>query len=51
VESLIADVGLRPVWVGGPEEVQVVDAMLRLWITLVRKRGFGRRLAFKLIQD
>jgi predicted dinucleotide-binding enzyme len=51
VESLIADVGLRPVWVGGPEEVQVVDAMLRLWITLVRKRGFGRRLAFKMIQD
>jgi hypothetical protein len=51
VESLIADVGLRPVWVGGPEEVDVLDAMLRLWITLVMKGGLGRRLAFRMIQD
>ena len=51
VERLIADVGLRPVWVGGPEEVEVVDGVLRLWFTLVMKRGRGRRLAFKLIED
>ncbi len=50
-EGLIADVGLRPVWAGGPEEVDVVDAMLRLWITLTMKHGLGRRLAFKMIQD
>jgi hypothetical protein len=25
--------------------------MLRLWFTLVMKRGCGRRLAFKMIQD
>ncbi|HEY7282396.1 MAG TPA: NAD(P)-binding domain-containing protein [Actinomycetota bacterium] len=51
VEALIADAGLRPVWVGGPEEVDVVDALLRLWITLVMKRQLGRRLAFKMIRD
>jgi predicted dinucleotide-binding enzyme len=51
VEQLITDIGLRPVWVGGPEEVEVVDGVLRLWFTLVMKRGRGRRLALKLIQD
>ena len=51
VERLIADVGLRPVWVGGPEEVEVVDGLLRLWFTLVAKRRLGRRLALKMIQE
>ena len=51
VERLVADVGLRPVWVGGPEEVETVDGVLRLWFTLVVKRGLGRRLAFKMIRD
>jgi predicted dinucleotide-binding enzyme len=51
VEGLIADVGLRPVWMGGPEEVEVVDGLLRAWITLVRRGGRGRHMAFKLIED
>jgi len=50
VERLIADVGLRPIWVGGPEEVDVVDGVLRLWFTLVVKGGRGRRLAFTMIE-
>jgi 8-hydroxy-5-deazaflavin:NADPH oxidoreductase len=50
VERLASDVGLRPVWVGGPEEVDVVDGMLRIWFTLVMKRGRGRRLAFKMLE-
>jgi predicted dinucleotide-binding enzyme len=50
-DRLIADVGLRPVWVGGPEDVDVVDGVLLLWFTLVRKRGHGRRLAFKMIEE
>ena len=51
VERLIADVGLRPVWVGGPEEVEVVDGLLRLWFTLVAKRQLGPRLAFAMVRD
>jgi 8-hydroxy-5-deazaflavin:NADPH oxidoreductase len=49
VEQLITDVGLRPVWVGGTDAVDVVDGVLRLWFTLARHRG--RRIAFRLIAD
>jgi predicted dinucleotide-binding enzyme len=51
VEQLISDVGLRPVYVGGPEQTGVVDGLLKLWITLVMGRKMGRRIAFKLLQD
>jgi hypothetical protein len=51
VARLISDVGLRPVWVGGPEEADIVDGMLRLWFTMVMKRGHSRRLAFRLLDD
>jgi len=49
VEKLISDVGLRPIWVGGPDQVDTVDGVLRLWYMLSGKRG--RRIAFKLISD
>jgi 8-hydroxy-5-deazaflavin:NADPH oxidoreductase len=49
VERLIGDVGLRPIRVGGPDQADVVDGALRLWIALTRSRG--RRIAFKLISD
>jgi 8-hydroxy-5-deazaflavin:NADPH oxidoreductase len=51
IEQLITDVGFRPVWVGGPEDVEVVDGLLRLWFTLVMRRGHSRRLAFKLLEE
>jgi 8-hydroxy-5-deazaflavin:NADPH oxidoreductase len=50
VERLIAEVGLRPVYAGGPEQADVVDGLLRLWINLVRGRNMGRGIAFKLLQ-
>jgi predicted dinucleotide-binding enzyme len=49
VERLIADAGLRPIWVGGGEAADVVDGVLRLWFTLSQQRG--RRIAFKLLTD
>ena len=49
VERLIQDAGLRPIRVGGTEQVEVVDGVLRLWFTLAQSRG--RRIAFKLISD
>jgi predicted dinucleotide-binding enzyme len=49
VERFIEDAGLRPIRVGGPEQVDVVDGVLRLWFTLAQSRG--RRIAFKLISD
>jgi hypothetical protein len=51
VEQLISDVGLRPIWVGGPEEIERVDALVGLWFTLAAGRGYGRRLAFKLLSE
>lgn len=51
IEQLIGDVGFRPVWVGGPEDVEVVDGLLRLWLTMVVKHGHSRRLAFKALEE
>ena len=51
VEQLIADVGLRPVRVGGIEAIDVVDGVGRLWLTLVFREGHPRRLAFRLLAD
>jgi|SRR4051794_870335 len=49
VEQLIADVGLRPVRVGGDEAISVVDGVGRLWLTLVFRAGYPRAIAFKLL--
>lgn len=49
VERLIADAGLRPIWVGGTDQVDTIDGVLKLWYMLSQKRG--RRIAFKLIAD
>jgi 8-hydroxy-5-deazaflavin:NADPH oxidoreductase len=49
VESLIADVGLHPVRVGGLEQLPVVDALASLWFALAVGQGRGRHLAFKVL--
>jgi predicted dinucleotide-binding enzyme len=51
IEQLITDIGFRPVWVGGPEDVDVVDGLLRLWFTMVMKHGHSRRLAFRTLEE
>lgn len=47
VERLIADIGLRPMRVGGLDQLSVVDMLARLWFALVP--GHGRHLAFKVL--
>jgi hypothetical protein len=47
-EALFGSFGLE---VGGPEEVDVVDGVLRLWFTLVVKKEPGRRLAVKMVRE
>lgn len=49
VETVIAGVGLRPVYVGEDQEA-LVDALFQLWIALAIKQGRGRRLAFRLLE-
>jgi predicted dinucleotide-binding enzyme len=48
-ERIIADVGLRPVRVGGPEAIDVVEGVLRLWFSLMREHGGRRHLGFKTL--
>jgi predicted dinucleotide-binding enzyme len=48
VEQLIADVGLRPIWLGDADQVGLVDSVLPLWFTLMRQKG--RHLAFKVLE-
>jgi len=50
VEGLINDVGLRPIYIGGADQADNVDALLRLWMALVRGQGMGRGVAFKLLR-
>jgi predicted dinucleotide-binding enzyme len=49
VDTLIADIGLRPVYIGGLDQVEAIDTLTRLWFTLALQQGRGRRLAFKMI--
>ena len=51
VEGLIADVGLGPVWLGGPEQVETVDGVTRLWFALVMGRHRPRHTAFRVLSD
>lgn len=51
IHQLIADVGLRPIYVGSLDQLPVVDNLTRLWFALAFEQGYGRRLAFKLITD
>jgi predicted dinucleotide-binding enzyme len=48
VETLISDVGLRPVFVGADQE-DIIDALFRLWIALAIGQDRGRRLALRLL--
>lgn len=49
IEQLIEEVGLEPVYVGGPEQVDVVDSVLRLWFTLVSGQKHSRHMTFKMM--
>jgi predicted dinucleotide-binding enzyme len=49
VEQLITDIGLRPVYLGGVEQVGLVDAIGSLWFALAFGQGKGRHLAFKML--
>jgi predicted dinucleotide-binding enzyme len=51
MERLIRDIGLRPIYVGGPEAASLLDDMTRLWFTLVFAEGYGRHTAFRLLTD
>jgi 8-hydroxy-5-deazaflavin:NADPH oxidoreductase len=51
VHQLIRDIGLRPIYLGGLEHTPTLDALTRLWFTLAFQRGYGRRVALKVIAE
>jgi hypothetical protein len=51
VHSLIADIGLRPIYIGGRDQVGVVDNLVRLYFALAIGQGYGRHVAFKTLYD
>jgi predicted dinucleotide-binding enzyme len=49
VEQLITDVGLEPIYVGGVDQVNVVDGVAQLWLTLAFGQKRGPNFAFKIL--
>jgi 8-hydroxy-5-deazaflavin:NADPH oxidoreductase len=49
VDQLIADIGLRPVYLGGNEQMALLDSIASLWFTLALGQKKGRHLAFKVL--
>jgi len=49
VEQVIADVGLRPIYLGGNEYVELVNMLTLIWGTLAIGQQHGQHLAFKLL--
>jgi len=49
VASLIQEAGLRPVWLGGPERADLVDAAAAIYFALVTGPHRSRRLAFHVL--
>jgi predicted dinucleotide-binding enzyme len=50
IHQLITEVGVRPIWVGDNDRIQIVDNIGALWVTLAFQRGWGRRIALKLVE-
>jgi len=49
-EQLIDEIGLHPVWLGGLDQIEVVDNILRLWAILALFQDKGRNnIAFKVL--
>ncbi len=48
VETIIGEVGLRPVFLGADQEA-LVDALFKVWVALAMTQGRGRRLALRLL--
>jgi 8-hydroxy-5-deazaflavin:NADPH oxidoreductase len=49
VEQLIADVGLRAVYLGGVEQMGLLDSIASLWFSLAFGQKKGRHIAFKVL--
>ena len=49
VEGLVKDVGLNPVYIGGIDRMNILDAGMRFWFALTQR--FGRHVALRILHD
>jgi 8-hydroxy-5-deazaflavin:NADPH oxidoreductase len=49
VDQLITDIGLRPIYLGGNEQMALLDSIASLWFALAFGQKKGRHLAFKVL--
>src|SRR5258708_7789544 len=49
VEALISAVGLHPMYLGGVDQADMVDSVLKLWFNLAVSKKKGRGVAFKVL--
>jgi predicted dinucleotide-binding enzyme len=49
VEALISAIGLRPLYLGGVDQADLVDSVIRLWFALAIGQKKGRSAAFKVL--
>ncbi|MBA2677195.1 MAG: NAD(P)-binding domain-containing protein [Ktedonobacteraceae bacterium] len=49
VEQLITDIGPEPVYIGGVDQVNVVDGVAQLWLALAFGQKRGPNFAFKIL--
>ncbi len=50
VENLIAAIGLRPVFIGGLDQADVIDGLTRLYFSLAMGQGHGRRVGLRMLK-
>src|SRR6478735_2628626 len=49
VETLVASLGLRPVWIGGLDTADALDGATRLWFALAARPDVGRDVTFRTL--
>ncbi|NWF67954.1 MAG: NAD(P)-binding domain-containing protein [Chloroflexi bacterium] len=48
---LIADIGVRPRYLGSDEQLPLLDALTQVWFILAFQRGHGRHTALRVLSD
>ena len=51
VYGLIAEVGVRPICVGGPEAATLLDGITKLYFVLAIEQGHGRHTGFRMLSS
>jgi predicted dinucleotide-binding enzyme len=51
VHDLIANIGLRPIYIGDIQQAGIIDALTQFWFTMALRQGRGRHLALKMLTE